>query len=106
VRNYNEEKGVNICSTYLGCALARYPLFYGKRGKSSKRENCVDKGDEDFLEKKLKFHNKYVKEGYNMKEAVELSNPKKYNELLDDHPHVHGNVSKQYLKDRIRDFGD
>ena len=59
-----------------------------------------------FTEKELELFNKYIKEGYNMKEALELSNPKKYNELLDDHPHVHGNVSKQYLKDRIRDFGD
>ncbi len=41
-----------------------------------------------FTEKELELFNKYIKEGYNMKEALELSNPKKYNDLLGNDPHV------------------
>ena len=57
----------------------------------------------DFTEEELDAFNKFLKEGYSFADALRLSNPDKYDELLNDYPESIQNLSETYSTDQKDD---
>jgi len=95
---------IGILIIWLSLIIA-FPLSFSQREEKVPSEKIVLlDSKKDFTEEELEMMNKFMKDGYSIADAIRLSNPEKYKELLENSPHVIEILNDSFLeKHRLKE---